>query len=307
MHNILFLIVFLPPLLYSIGNILDKQLIYKGGTSSPLLIVTTSSLLAILVVPIIYLFAELKNPSFVEICVMVFSGLITALSVFFYLKALESESVFSIAPALQLTPVFSYIFGIVLFQEFISVTKIVGCLVIMAGSFFLTLRIERIKGKDYFKINIFILTALSALSLSISGALFKFFAVQYNYWTVQFYEYIGLLILGIVLVCLIPKIRSRIYDMLILKKDRTFALLNLSTEGIMVLGDLTLNYATLLVPLAIGFSFNALQPLFLIFSSLLIHKISNRFNVHINIGRHNKSTLLYSTIITIGAIMVVLF
>lgn len=307
MQSLFFLIVLLPPILYAVGNLLDKQLIHKGGPSSPALIVIVSSLLSIFVVPTIYFFAETKIPESLDILLMVISGIFTAISVFLYLKALEGESVFSVAPALQLSPVFSYAFGLIVFQEFLSIPRIFGCILIITGSFLLTLRIEKIKERDSFKLNIFFLTFLSSFFLATSGAFFKFFADKYGYWTVQLYEYVGLFFLGACSILFLPQMRNRIFEMISFKKRKSFTILNIITEGVMVSGDFVLNYIVLVVPLVVVFSFNATQPLFLLILGLLIKKISELFNLNIQIGYYASKTILFTVIITIGAIMVILF
>jgi len=307
MGNLIFATVFIPPLLYAVGNILDKQLVSRGGSSSPTLIVTISSLFSVIISPLIFIFFEIQTPLVWQIPVMISSGMLTVLSVFLYLTALKGESIFSVAPALQLTPVFSYFIGLFLFQEVVSFLNLIGCSLIIIGALFLTLKIEKTENKNKFNFNIFFITSLSSLALAVSGAMFKFFATRYNYWTVQFYEYVGLLIVGVVLFLLLSRIRDRIFEMFTLKKSKSFLLLNIATEGVMVLGDLTLNMVVLLVPMVIAFSFNALQPVFLLLLGLSILKISKKINTHLIIDSYDYKTLFFSLVITIGVIIVVIF
>ncbi len=304
MNFLIFSIALIPPIIYSIGNILDKKLVHMGGNSSPTVIVTISSLLSVLVIPFIYIFFKINIPFIPHLFLMIFSGTLTVLSVFLYLKALEGESVFSVAPALQLTPVFSYFLGFFVFKEYISAVVLVGCLLIIIGALFLTVKIENIGNSKKFNFKIFLITSGSSLALAVSGAMFKFFAKNYGYWTVQFFEYIGLLLVGIFLFSFCSKVRNKIFDIFLKKEKRSFLFLNLYTEGVMVLGDLTLNFVVLIIPLVIAYSFNALQPMFLLLLGLFLRLLFKNRKIYLETGDFNNKIFFYVFIITIGAFII---
>lgn len=300
MNIITFLILLLPPMLYSVGNILDKKLVSKGVDSAPLVIVTISSIFSFLAIPMIYFFAGIdRDVSLPSILIMMFSGILTTLSVLLYLKALEKNSVLAIVPAMQLAPALSYILGIIFLGEFITYLSLLGCIIIIILSTLLTIKIEKSSNKNTFDYSVFFMTLLSSLCLSISGVLFKYFALNYDYWSVQYYEYLGIMFFGLCVLFFNSSVRINIRDVFLSNRYKNFAPLNFFTEIIMVSGDLALNYSVLVAPVAVAFSFNSIQPVFLI---LLIFIINKTFNFFKNTEYSEKITLK-TTIITLIIIL----
>lgn len=307
MLNLKYLLPFIPPFLYSFGNILDKELVhYKDNNTNPQVIVTVSSFLAVIVLPFIYFLYKPTLFFSIDIIFMIISGCLTALSVYLYLRALSSGSLFSVAPALQIIPIFSYLFGYLFFGELLSKTLILGGIFILIGSFFLTVKVEEEDNKKNFKFKIFFYTTLSSLALAVSGTFFKFYAIKYSYWTVQFYEYLGLFILGLFLIGSSKTIRNRISEIFIhkIRQNKKFIFLNLSTEGIMVSGDLMLNYVVLIFPLFIAYSLNAMQPLFLLLTYYLLKKITKKMIINTHINPLNTKEKISIFLIVLGAIVV---
>ncbi len=307
MQNLFWTILFLPPVFYSLGNLLDKRLVSIGGERSSLIITTLSALSSIIALPAILLFIDVSSPNLTDFLIMAFSGFFTSVSTFLYLAALERDSIYSVAPALQLGPVFAFLLGFYFLKESISITQVVGGLVVILSSIYLTVNVEVTQTGKKFDFSTFLLTTLSAFMLSVSATLFKFMATGYGYWTVQFFEYIGIAIAGLILIVSSKKIRENISVMIRFNRNRSnFLVLYFATEGVMITSDLVLNFATLLAPLVVVFTINSTQPIFLVVLSIVLHYFKPSSDIDINSRKDRDKILLFIFIISIGSLLVAL-
>jgi hypothetical protein len=217
------------------------------------------------------IFGSITPAPLVLAALMATSGALTSLSVFFYLKALERDSVISVVPALQLAPVVAFIFDIVFFGADFSYLNILGSIGVIVGAIFLTVKIEKVSGKDTFQLRTFMLSSGSAIFLAVSASFFKHFAASFDYWTVQFYEYIGVCLLSLVFFLFSRVLKRHILELLKnYKRQKVFIAMNSATEAVMIAGDLFLNYATMVLPLTFVFSANAAQPAILLILGILL-------------------------------------
>lgn len=300
-----FLIALIPPFLYSIGNLLDKNLIHRYGQLAAPVIIAMSGIFGIFVVSSIGIFSTIAPVPLIAKLIMLLSGSLTSISVFLYLKALEDNSVLSVAPALQLTPVFSFFIDIFFFSDRISTIGLIGSVLVILGALLLTIRIEKSGIHDSFHFRTFLLTSLSAAFLAFSAALFKYYAAISDYWTVQFYEYIGVCLVAILFLVFSQLLRSHIKALWSsLNRNRAFISLNLSTEAIMIAGDFVLNYVTLALPLTYVFTINAAQPLFLLVLGLIMASIFPGFQNDLKKHILGQKVLFSVFVITLGSILV---
>ncbi len=242
--------------------------------------------------------------SIFDVPLILISGALSSLSVYLYLEALKSDSVLSVAPALQMIPVLGYLMDTFVFEEVFSVFSLMGCAAVIVGSLLLTLKIEKVDKIDKFNFKIFALTTFSSAVLVASGTLFKFYAQNYGYWTVQLYEYVGIVFVALLLFIFSFSVRKKLYD--IVNRDKvfkTFLLLYIFTEVLMVFSDLTLNYASLLAPLSKVYSINSLQPLFLIILSAIILFFAPKYDTDLKKKIKDKKTIISLTLIILGAVI----
>lgn len=295
------LLSLIPPFLYSVGNLLDKNLVHRYGYFAAPTIVAMSGLFGLLILIIIGAWGDVATVPINSGLMMLLSGALTSLSVFFYLKALESDSVISVAPALQVAPVVAFIFDILFFQESFTLTQVLGGVVVVVGAAVLTVRVEKIGGLNTFKPRTFILSSLSALLLATSATIFKHFASDFDYWTVQFHEYIGVCLFSLFFLLLSKTLRLHIFDLLRTYKERkVFILMNFATEMIMIAGDLFLNFVTLLIPITFVFSVNATQPAMLLALGLLITRLVPSFQNDLRAHLVNKKNIAMILLIVAG-------
>lgn len=295
------LLSLVPPFLYSVGNLLDKNLVHRYGYLAAPVIVAMSGLFGFLILIIIGIWGNVVSVPLSSGFLMLFSGTLTSLSVFFYLKALESDSVISVAPALQVAPVAAFIFDVFFFKESFTLLQILGGTVVIIGAVALTVRVEKVDGSNTFRLRTFLLSSLSALFLATSATLFKHFAANLDYWTVQFYEYIGVCLFGLLFLFLSKNLRLHIFDLLKrYKEKRVFILMNFSTEMVMIAGDLFLNFATLLLPITFVFSVNATQPVMLLALGFFITWFVPDFQNDLRFHLVNKKNIAMILLIVAG-------
>ncbi len=142
----------------------------------------------------------------------------------------------------------------------------------------MTVKIEKVSGKDIFRLRTFMLSGSSAIFLAISASFFKHFAASFDYWTVQFYEYIGICLFSLLFFSCSGVLKRHIFQLLRnYKKQKVFIAMNSATEAVMIAGDLFLNYATMVLPLTLVFSVNAAQPAILLILGILLTKLVPSF------------------------------
>ena len=166
-------------------------------------------------------------------------------AIYFYLAALQTEEVSTVAPFFQAAGIFALILGYFFLGEKLSVPQIAGVLSIIAGSVLLSLRFG--KGAARVKTRLVVLMLACAFAIALSSFIFKFFAVQTDFWTTVFWSYAGDAIFGIVLMLIAANRRQFMKTM---RTNKTAVLsVNAANELINLGGNLGMEYALILAPL----------------------------------------------------------
>ena len=257
-------VAILSPVLSALGSYTDKYLLVHhrqtGGLGSILIF---SCFLGILVIPLALFFGG--DPFSVSIAAsiaMAINGGLTVASLAAYLYAMEKRDIISVAPVLQTIPVFALVLGYMLLGEALHMYEIIGAAFVIGSAILLSVEIEEEVGWT-FNARSLLLALLSAFLFAFSGAVFKFFAEQEGYWTVQFWEYIGIALTGCALFMLVSSYRRGFVRVVRGHRVKVIAL-NVLTELLTVSADLIINYATLLAPIALVYTVIAFQPAFLL-------------------------------------------
>ena len=254
------------PFLFSISLLIDKYLIgyrLKGAVGTLILF---SCLIGIPTAFFIALFnPAVLNVSLVEAVLLVANGILFISYLFPYLYALNDEDASTVVPLFQTIPVFGVLLSFLVLGETLAFNQIIAVLVVVAGSVGLTAEFK----KRRIKARLLALMLSATFIVALSTVFFKFFALQTDFWTTSFWQYIGFGIVGIFILLLSRKTRNHFSKTL---KESPFSLmaLNLGNELIYLAGLLILDFALLLGPVAIIQLFGALQPFFILFLSTLI-------------------------------------
>lgn len=259
----------LSPILSALGSYADKYLLvhreHTGGIGSVLIF---SSVFGALLLPAtVLLGADVFSVTAFEATILIINGCITVGTLAAYLYAIEHADVVSVTPVLQTVPVFGFIMGYVLLGETLQMNEVIGSALVIFCAVILSIEIEE-EARVRFRTKSFLLASLSAFLFAFSGAVFKFVAIERGYWTVQFWEYLGITILGFILFFAVRAYRETFVG--VVKGGRfDVVALNFLTEAVMVSADLVLNFATLLAPIALVYTVSSFQPAFLLLFALI--------------------------------------
>lgn len=263
------------PALSAFGNFLDKFLLVRsertGGIGSVLLF---SCFFGTLVLPVAYLLGDVTQVPATSALILALNGMIWVGTLAAYLFAIRHDDVVSVLPTLQTIPLFGFVLGYLLLGEKLSLSEGVGSIIIVLCACILSLEVE--DGAVYrFKWKSFLFALLSAFLFSVSGVVFKFFALEHGFWETQFWEFIGISLSGFLIFAMLPTYRTGFISVI---RDRRFDVLglNLATEFTMVSADLLLGYAVLHAPIALVYSMNSFHPAFLLAFALAAAFVSPR-------------------------------
>lgn len=297
-----FWIALAAPLLWAITNFIDKLLITKyleGGNVGTLTIF--SGLIGFLVAPIILVLRFNKILlSFNQSLILVLSGLIYIVSLVPYLYSLEKEDTSLVIPLFQLVPVFAFVLGMIFLKEFLTINQIIGGIIILFGSVFLSLELG--SKKFSIKKSILMLMIVSSLGVAIYSLLFKSVSVGIDYWVASFWFYLGFGIGGILFLFYRP---YRVQFMKIFKANPKSVIgLNMANESINVIAVILINIAFILGPLSLVWIVVGFQPFF----SVMIGIFLTLFFPKLIQENMSKSHLIHKTIaiiiILIGSVVI---
>jgi drug/metabolite transporter (DMT)-like permease len=272
-----FLIALLPPIFWSLTNHIDKYLLtkyFKDGAIGAVMIFSAS--IAILLLPIIILIQPSVLQNFqINYLLIVLNGTLYLFASLPYFYALERDDASLSVPLFQMIPVFSFILGYIFLKESLNVTQMIGGVLIVISSIFISLNISDIK-KMRMKWDVFGLMALSSILFALNFIFFKYFAVETDFWVTSFWEYVGFGLFGISLL-FIKNYRKGFFN--VLKQNRLEVLsINGLNEVLNIVAKIAFNFATILTPVTMVWIINGLQPVFVfvfgIILTLLFPKIS---------------------------------
>ena len=299
-----FLIALLPPIFWSITNHIDKYLLTKffnkGAVGSVMIFSASISILLLPVIAIIHpAVLQQFHPNYLLIAV---NGSFYLLATLPYFYALDKDDASLTVPLFQMIPVFSFILGYLFLGETLNIKQIIGGIIILVSSVFISLNITEIK-KIHMKWDVFLLMVFSSILYSLNFIFFKYFVVETNFFIASFWEYVGFGLFGIFLMVFIKSYREGFIN--VLKTNRTQVLaVNITNEIVNIIAKVSFNYATILAPVTLIWIVNGIQPFFVflfgIILTILFPKISKE--------DISKRTLLQRglaiVVITLGAYLV---
>lgn len=273
-----FLIALLPPIFWSLTNHIDKYLISKYFKTGAIGAVTLfSASIAILLLPIIILIEPSVLENFKASNLLIAAnGTLYLLATLPYFYALKKDDASLTVPLFQMIPVFSFILGYLFLKETLNYTQIIGSIIIMISSIFISLNISDIKQMKM-KWDIFGLMTLSSILYALNFIFFKHFTIETDFWTTSFWEYIGFAFLGLFILVFVKSFRKGFVNVIKVNKLQVLSINGLN-EIINIIAKVAFNYASILTPVTMVWIINGLQPVFVfffgIFLTLLFPKIS---------------------------------
>ena len=271
------LIALLPPALWSITNHIDKYLLskyFKEGSVGALMVF--SSLIGVILLPIIYFIHPAVITSFNWSYLLIsINGLFYLSAVLPYFYALQKDETSITVPLFQMIPVYSFVLGYLFLGEKLTIMQIIGGLIILLGALFISLEIETIK---HFKLkkDVFLLMTLSSLLYSINFILFKFFAIDYNFYITSFWEYVGFAFFAIILILFIKKYRNEFFKVIKVNSIKVVSV-NGINEIINIIAKIAFNFASLIVPVTLVWIVNGSQPFFVFIFGIILTLLFPKF------------------------------
>lgn len=265
-----FLVALLPPILWSVTNHIDKYLLtryFKGGAIGSVMIFSAS--IAFLLLPIIAIIHPSVLHEFnANYLLFVANGFLYLLASLPYFYALEKDDASLTVPLFQMIPVFSFVFGYIFLGELLTVNQIIGGLIIIISSIFISLNISDIR-KMHMKRDVLLLMVLSSILFTLNFTFFKVFALETDFWTTSFWEYIGFGAFGIFLLVFVKNYREGFLKVL---KTNKFQVLGINgvNEIVNIVAKISFNYASILTPITLVWITNGLQPFFVFVFGLFL-------------------------------------
>jgi drug/metabolite transporter (DMT)-like permease len=269
------LFAFSGPVLWAISTHIDKYLVdrYFKHTSVVVLLLFTS-LCGLLSLPIIgYHRPDVVALSLRDMALISVSGILYMTAILFYLQALQAEEASAVAPFFQASPLFGYLLGYFVLGETLSGIQLLGGALIVGGALVLSIRPK--SSTSSFKARLVILMLACALSMALSSAIFKLFAVRDNYWVTTFWTFAGQALVGIVLLA-VPYYRTQFFALFRANPGPVLAI-NAVNELVNLGGGLGTRYALLLAPLSLVQAIGSTTTLFVFAFGVVLSLSMPRF------------------------------
>lgn len=259
------LLAFVSPILLSLTSHLDKYLFDKHFSSGGVGGLTIfSSFVCVLTLPIAWFFSSksILEMSLLQVTILIVMGVLSTLAMLSYLLALEDEEATVVVPFFQTIPIFSLILGYVFLGETITKLQMVGMLIIIAGSIVLSLELDEVN-HFRFKTKAVLLTLMSAFLFTFNGIIFKKITPENYFWNSIFWENIGIILGGFFLFFISTECKKS-FQWIMGKNKKTALALNISRGLISLVGNISIEYALLLAPVALVLLADSYEPIFVL-------------------------------------------
>jgi uncharacterized membrane protein len=266
-------IALLSPALWAAGNHIDKFLLAKrlraGGVGS--LILFSSLIGFVPVFLILFIHPAVLDISLRNAGIVILNGALYIASLLPYLHALHRDEASIVVPLFQTTAVFSYIFGLLVLGETLTLLQGLAAALIILGSLALSLEFQpKLEAQRLrIKTDVLLLMLLASLLNALNWLLFKFVAVQEDFWVSSFWEYIGFISFGVLAFLWVKPWRDEFFAVL---KANSASVLSLAAlnEGLSLTAKIATNIASLTAPLALISTVHGLQPAFVLGYGVLL-------------------------------------
>jgi drug/metabolite transporter (DMT)-like permease len=265
----------LAQLIFALVNHIDKFIVSRLGDIKVGALIIVSSIVAF--IPVTFSGAILQESVFInaqDAFIIFIGGLIFISSLWFYFDTLKVANASTVAPLIQMTPVFALIFGILFLDENITSLQLLASGVIIASAIGLSFNFEKTEAK--FNKKVFFNIFLYAFSYALLNFLFKLPDQNYSLGIRIFWQYLGISSLSILLLIFNKNYRLQFIRLLSSKKKVLF--LNIFNESITLIAFIMINIAVLIGSLGLVYVFSAMQPVFTFLLGILLSVFIKQYN-----------------------------
>jgi uncharacterized membrane protein len=262
------LYAFSGPLLWAASTHIDKYLVdkYFRHSDTAVLMVFTA-FLGVFALPLIWLFEpKVLALPWLATGVMTVSGILYMGAMLFYLRAIQSEEASVVAPLFQANILFTFALGLIFLHEMPRWSALAGAGLIVTGAIGLSLDKHLHLGS--FKPRLVALMLGATFVLACSSVVFKFFAVNDEFWSTTFWTFVGEGIFGAVILA-IPAYRRQFMTLLRRNPGAVMGV-NAANELINLGGGLGVRFASLLAPVALVSAISATTTFFVFLFGILL-------------------------------------
>ncbi len=249
--------------LFAVSNLFDKFLIEKR-VRDPLALTVFGGWIDLLVALIIVLIHGLSITVPLQIGVLLLSGVFVELALIPYFKALSLEDASRISPLFQSMPVFVLLLSSVFLRETLTHRQLLGFLLILSGSFIVSMRKT---DAGIFKIRkAFWWVLLASILWALPAVMFKFVVIKQTFWDALALEFFGVAIGATILFFLYKtRVIAQIRDI----GAGTWSILNIN-ELIYIAGRVSNFYAITLGLVSLVAVLGGTIPLFVFLFGLVL-------------------------------------
>ena len=254
--------------MWAISTHIDKFLVdkYFRDSDTAVLMVFTA-LLGVIALPVIWFFdPKVFGLSLTATMVMTLSGILYMGAMLFYLRAIQSEEASVVAPLFQANTLFTFVLGVVILHELPRWQQLLGAGLVIGGA--LGLSLDKKLHLRSFKPRLVLLMLAATFAVALSSVVFKFFAVQDEFWSTTFWTFVGEGLFGGAILAL-PQYRRQ-FMTLFRRNPGAVIGVNAANELINLGGGLGVRYASLLAPVALVSAISATTTFFVFLFAILL-------------------------------------
>ena len=254
--------------MWAVSTHIDKFLVdkYFRDSDTAVLMVFTA-LLGIIALPIIWFFEpRVLALSWLATGVMTLSGILYMGAMLFYLRAIQTEEASVVAPLFQANTLFTFALGAAILHEMPRWPQLLGAGLVIFGA--LGLSLDKNLHLGTFKPRLVLLMLSATFVVALSSVVFKFFAVQDEFWSTTFWTFVGEGLFGAAILA-VPKYRRQ-FVVLFRRNPGAVIGVNAANELINLGGGLGVRYASLLAPVALVSAVSATTTFFVFLFAILL-------------------------------------
>src|SRR5215469_2395383 len=275
------LFAFCGPVCWAVSTHIDKYLVDRYfRDSDPAILMLFTALLGVVLLPFIWwVEPSILKPPLRAIAVMTASGVFYMGAILFYLRAIQSDEASVVAPLFQASTLFTFLLGFFFLHERLGVAQLLGGGLVVGGALSLSFR-GGLQAKR-FKWRLIVLMLAATFVLALASVLFKYFAIQDDFWTTTFWTFVGEGLFGVLL--LLNTNYRRQFGELFRQNPGAVVGVNAANELINLGGGLSVRYASLLAPVALVSAISSTTTIFVFAFGILLTLFLPKF------GRENLS------------------
>lgn len=264
------LFAFSGPVLWAASMHIDKYLVdrYFRDTSTTVLMVFNSAV-DLLALPVIgYFVPGIFAVLPLAAAVMAASGALYVVAMLFYLQAIQSEEASVVGPLFQGAVLWGALLAYLLLGETLTSRQVTGAAFIVGGA--LVLSRDTSGGFGKIRLRLVLVMLACTFSLALSSVLFKYFAVESEFWVTTFWTYVGAVGAGAALLATGGRWRQFVH--LFRAHPGAMVGVNAANELINLGGGLGTRYALLLAPVSLVQAVSSTTTLFVFGFGVLLSK-----------------------------------